>query len=147
MKYTALVSLTVITFLSCGNKSESNSVNQQSVETCYIGLEADDVVQLSLISADNKITGTLLFENPESSKSSGTITGIRSGDTLKLTVRSTGSGQPAYREKFLLEKQGKLYEGVGEVTQVNDSTAVFANPSDVVYKNSLVFKKTECEVF
>lgn len=147
MKYTALVSLTVISFLSCGNKSESNSVNQQSVETCYEGLEADDIVQLSLISDQNKITGTLIFENPESSKSSGTVTGVRSGDTLKLTVRSTGSGQPTYREKYLLEKQGKLYEGVGEITQVNDSTALFANPSDVVYTNSLVFEKTECDMF
>lgn len=146
MKYYALVILTAVSFLSCNKKNPHNAATQ-SHETCYEGLEADDTVRLSVIDDAGKITGTLLYENPESSNSSGTFTGIRSGDTLKLTVRTTASGTASYREKYLLKKEDKLYDGIGEIKQINDSVAVFAKPTDLVFTHSLVFEQADCSDF
>ena len=42
-------------------------------------------------------------------------------------------------------KNGKLYEGFGEILKVNDATATFANPSKIDYSESFIFSKVICK--
>ncbi|MGZ5209361.1 MAG: hypothetical protein ACXWB1_00575, partial [Kaistella sp.] len=126
-------------------ETENSSGDSQQLETCYQAVQGKDSVKLSIIISAGNITGSLLYHNTESTKSSsGTFTGAKSGDTLKLLSRFANNGTINYNEIYLLNKSGKLYEGIGEVEKINDSTTVFAEPSKIDFNKSFIFDKVEC---
>ncbi|MGZ8543601.1 MAG: hypothetical protein ACXWVZ_06845 [Kaistella sp.] len=127
-------------------ETEKPAADSQQLETCYQAVHGKDSVKLSIIISAGNITGSLLYHNPESTKSSsGTFTGTKSGDTLKLLSRFANDGNINYNEIYLLNKSGKLYEGIGEVEKINDSTTVFAEPSKIDFNKSFIFDKVECD--
>lgn len=153
MKIYLLLLAIMFSLFSCKQNSDKSEVKNrtddsqqlQNLETCYEAVHGQDSVKLSVIYSAGNITGSLLYNNPQSENSStGTFTGTKSGDTLKLLSRTTTGGKINYNEIYLLSKSGKLYEGVGKVEKVNDSTTVFAEPSKTDFTRSFVFSKTEC---
>ncbi|HPZ25674.1 MAG TPA: hypothetical protein PKV58_07090 [Kaistella sp.] len=65
-------------------------------------------------------------------------------DTVKLAI-TIAEGNISHNDIYLLQKNGKLYEGVGEILKINDSTAIFANPSKIDYTKSFIFSKVICK--
>ena len=122
-----------------------DSQQLENLETCYEAVHGQDSVKLSVIYSAGNITGSLLYNIPQASNSSsGTFTGTKSGDTLKLLSRTATGGNISFNEIYLLNKSGKLYEGIGEVEKINDSTTVFSDPTKIDFNKSFVFSKTEC---
>lgn len=154
MKNYVLGFIIVFSLFSCNQNSDKSDVKNltgdsqllENLETCYEAVNGQDSVKISVIYSAGNITGSLLYNNPKSSNSSsGTFTGTKSGDTLKLLSRTVTDGNINYNEIYLLEKSGKLYEGVGEVEKINDSTTVFKEPSNIDYTKSFLFTKVKCD--
>ena len=152
MKYFIFIPLIAFSVISCKQNSDkldtknltADSQQSENIETCYQSVHGKDSVKLSIISSAGNITGSLLYNNPTSVSSSGTFTGTKSGDTLKLLSRTATAGTVSFNEIYLLSKSGKLFEGIGEVEKINDSTTVFADPANIDYTKSFVFDKAEC---
>lgn len=153
MKNYILLPAIMFSLFSCKQNSDKSEVKNltadsqqlENLETCYEAVHGQDSVKLSVIYSAGNITGSLLYNNPQSSNSStGTFTGIKSGDTLKLLSRTATGGYISFNEIYLLSKSGKLYEGIGEVEKINDSTTVFAEPSKIDFTKSFVFSTVEC---
>ncbi len=153
MKNYVLIPAIMFSLFSCKQNSDKSaeknltgdSQQLENLETCYEAVHGQDSVKLSVIYSAGNITGSLLYNNPQSSNSAtGTFTGTKSGDTLKLLSRTATGGNISFNEIYLLSKSGKLYEGIGEVEKINDSTTVFAEPSKIDFTKSFVFSKVEC---
>lgn len=150
MKYFLLIPVIGFSLFSCNQNSDkknlaADSQASENLETCYEAVHGQDSVKLSIIYSSGNITGSLLYNNPQASNSSsGTFTGTKSGDTLKLLSRTVTGGNISFNEIYLLNKSGKLYEGIGEVEKINDSTTVFSDPTKIDFNKSFVFSKTEC---
>ena len=126
----------------------ADSQASENLETCYEAVHGQDSVKLSVIYSAGNITGSLLYNIPQASNSSsGTFTGTKSGDTLKLLSRTATGGNISFNEIYLLNKSGKLYEGIGEVEKINDSTTVFSDLTKIDFNKSFVFSKIECNLW
>ena len=153
MKNYVLIPAIMFSLFSCKQNSDKSaeknltgdSQQLENLETCYEAVHGQDSVKLSVIYSAGNITGSLLYNIPQASNSSsGTFTGTKSGDTLKLLSRTATGGNISFNEIYLLNKSGKLYEGIGEVEKINDSTTVFSDPTKIDFNKSFVFSKTEC---
>ena len=153
MQNYVLIPVIMFSLFSCKQNSDKSaeknltgdSQQLENLETCYEAVHGQDSVKLSVIYSAGNITGSLLYNNPRSSNSStGTFTGTKSGDTLKLLSRTATGGNISFNEIYLLSKSGKLYEGIGEFEKINDSTTVFSDPTKIDFNKSFVFSKTEC---
>ena len=153
MKNLLLISVVAISLFSCKKNSEqlsgkNSTADSQQLEinkTCYLSVIGQDSVRLSINDSSGNITGDLDFRSQETDGSTGTFTGTKSGDTLKLKSRTVAEGLVSYNDIFLLQKDGKLYEGVSEIAKINDSTTVFADPTKIDYTKSFVFSKVDCQ--
>ena len=65
-------------------------------------------------------------------------------NTVKLAI-TIAEGNISHNYIYLLQKNGKLYEDVGEILKLNDSTTTFANPSKIDYTESFIFSKVDCK--
>ena len=122
----------------------ADSQRLENSTTCYLSVIGQDSVRISLTDSGGKISREIDFRNSETDGSVGAFIGIKSGDTIKLKARTIAEGYISHNDIYLLEKDGKLYEGVGEIKKQNDSTTVFADPAKIDYSKSFVFSKTDC---
>ena len=65
-------------------------------------------------------------------------------DTVKLAI-TIAEGNISHNDIYLLQKNDKLDEDVGEILKLNDSTATFANPSKIDYTKSFICSKVDCK--
>ncbi len=150
MKYSVIFIFIAFSAISCKKEnvqkiSENPSAEINKGKSCYLAVIGKDSVALSLNQSGDDLSGEINYNFFEKDKSSGTFIGIRSGDTLKLQTKTLGEGRTTYTDVNLLEKDGKLHEGVGEVQQINDSTFAFVEPAKIDYSQSFVFFPRDCK--
>ena len=153
MKSFFVISIIAFSQISCKKNSEqiskknatADSQQLEKYKTCYLSVIGKDSVRISIIDPNGNISGDLDFRSSETDWSVGTFTGTKSGETLKLKFRTVAEGYVSYNDIYLLQKDGKLYEGVSEISKINDSTTAFVNPVKVDYSKSYVFSKFDCK--
>ena len=134
MRNSILFILTVTLLTSCKEDKKTFEANENvtidtldaaetTVETpdslkiqtmCYYAATGKDSVFASLTDNLGTITGKIKFQNFEKDSSAGDLFGIKNGDTLKLTYRFESEGVTTENEMWFLQKDDRLYEGIGE---------------------------------
>ncbi len=66
------------------------------------------------------------------------------GDTIIAEYIFNSEGRSSIREIVLLRKDGKLYEGYGDVEE-RKGKMVFKDRSKLLFGDAIVFSKTDCQ--
>jgi hypothetical protein len=111
---------------------------------CYEYVKNRDTASLTLKLAGEEITGDLSYKLFEKDSNKGTIAGEIKGDTIIAEYDFNSEGTRSIREIVFLKKDGKLYEGFGEV-QTKGMKTVFKNRADLKFEESIVFDPTDCK--
>jgi hypothetical protein len=93
---------------------------------CYAYIKNRDTASLNLKVAGEEITGDLSYKLFEKDSNKGTIAGEIKGDTIIAEYDFNSEGTRSIREIVFLKKDGKLYEGYGEV-ETKGTKVVFKN--------------------
>lgn len=111
---------------------------------CYQDILRNDSVYLKIEDNLGTIVGKLRYKNQDKNNSNGDISGIKNGDTLKLDYTFQSEGKTSTREIWLLEKNGKLLEGV---TDYDKSGEKYANPKKIKFEGAHEFSVADCKDF
>ena len=111
---------------------------------CYEYVKNRDTASLTLKLAGEEITGNLSYKLFEKDSNKGTIAGEIKGDTIIAEYDFNSEGARSIREIVLLKKDGKLYEGFGEV-ETKGMKTVFKNRADLKFEESIVFDPADCK--
>jgi hypothetical protein len=111
---------------------------------CYAYVKNRDTASLTLRLAGEEITGDLSYKLFEKDSNKGTIAGEIKGDTIIAEYDFNSEGTRSIREIVFLKKDGKLYEGFGEV-ETKGMKTVFKNRADLKFEESIVFDSTDCK--
>lgn len=157
-KYFFLGSLSFL-IISCSKKVEENKnvVNSDSLtETnstvidtlgsksfCYLGVTGKDSVFVSIDDNLGTVTGRMRYKNSEKDSSKGDLTGLKSGDTLKLTYEFASEGTKSKRDIFFIQKDGTLLEGIGNQKDENGQMK-YSDEKKIVYKDGQKFEAVDC---
>ncbi len=161
MKFNLSLCAALFLFYSCQKKQEINSdlaakdsllvvpdshepVESSTVAACYLGVTGKDSVFVSLDDNLGTIIGKMKYKNFEKDSSFGDLMGSKNGDTLKLTYNFQSEGKQSEREIFFLQKDGKLFEGIGDYA-TEGNTDSYSNPKKVKF-DGRAFQQIDCEV-
>lgn len=121
------------------------TVNDQNFANgCYAYIKNRDTVSLTLKVAGEEITGDLSYKLFEKDSNKGTIAGEIKGDTIIAEYDFNSEGARSIREIVFLKKDGKLYEGFGDV-ETKGTKVVFKNRAALNFDGGLVFDPTACK--
>lgn len=130
MKKLVLLSAFSVFLLNCNKKTEvpapkvetdSVAVAEPVIDTlgpksfCYMQVVGKDSLFVSIDDNLGTVTGKMYNKFFEKDQSKGTLSGIKSGDTLKLTYEFTAEGKKGNtNDIYFLQKKDALIEGTGE---------------------------------
>lgn len=117
---------------------------QVKVTDCYIYTKNKDTVKLKLNTENEELTGDLSYNLFEKDSNKGTITGEIKGDTILAEYTYDSEGMRSIREVVFLKRDGKLYEGFGDVEEKSGKTA-FKNRAKLKFEDAIVLSLTECK--
>ncbi len=117
---------------------------EQKMTECYIYTKNKDTATLKLNTENEELTGNLSYKLFEKDSNKGTVAGEIKGDTVIAEYTFDSEGMRSVREVVLLKKDGKLYEGYGEVEERNGKMA-FKDRSKLKFGDAIVFSKTDCQ--
>ena len=142
-------------FIGCEKKNETNNVlakketatvNESDIaieeipEDCYIHVTGKDTLFVKLSDNLGTITGTMNYKNFQKDSSSGDISGIADGDTIRVDYNFTAEGTQSTREIWFLKKDGTLIEGTGEY----DETGQRFKPTTVQFSGGRILQPADC---
>ena len=163
MKNLILSALIILTATSCEKKStetvdmqtttpdsitvpESNEpVESSTLQTCYMEVNGQDTLFVSLDDNLGTITGKMRYKNFEKDSSFGDVMGTQNGDTIKLNYTFEAEGTTSDREIYFLRKDGNLIEGIGE-HKTEGNRDFYANPAQLKYEGHTL-KSVDCTDF
>ena len=163
MKNLILSALMILTAVSCEKKTtetvdmqtttpdsitvpESNEpVESSTLQTCYMEVNGQDTLFVSLDDNLGTITGKMRYKNFEKDSSFGDVMGTQNGDTIKLNYTFEAEGTTSDREIYFLRKDGNLIEGIGEHI-AEGSRDFYANPAQLKYEGHTL-KSIDCTNF
>lgn len=122
--------------------SPTLSIAGKSTE-CYRWVKQRDTISLTLRTQGEEVTGDLAYRFYEKDKSRGSIAGEMIGDTLLAEYTFDSEGMRSVREVIFLRKEGKLYEGYGDVEE-KGGRMVFINRSALQFGEGSVLSKIDC---
>ena len=159
-KLLLLSSLSVVLF-NCNKKPEAPAANEVSADTaattekvtdtlgaksfCYMGVTGKDTVFVSIDDNLGTITGKMATKNSEKDSNKGTLSGIKSGDTLKLTYEFASEGMTSKRDIFFIQKENILIEGIGNQKDENGIMR-YADEKKIDYKGGQNLKSADCKM-
>ncbi|WP_027385424.1 hypothetical protein [Chryseobacterium gregarium] len=159
MKKVILLSSVAVLLLNCNKKAEApvpeaasadtTATTEKDIDTlgakssCYMDVTGKDTVFASIDDNLGTLTGKLRYKNYEKDNSKGTVTGFKSGDTLKLTYEFQSEGTTSKRDIYFLNKNNRLTEGIGEHKNDNGQMK-YANESKISYKEGQQLKPADC---
>jgi hypothetical protein len=111
---------------------------------CFSQQNAGDTFRLNVKVEGGSASGTLDYLFKEKDKSSGTINGTLSGDTLFADYRFNAEGSSSVREVAFLIKDGKAAEGYGDVEEKNGRMQ-FKNRAAINFGKGIVMSTTDCK--
>lgn len=117
---------------------------QVKVTQCYIYTKNRDTVKLKLNTENEELTGDLSYNLFEKDSNKGTIAGEIKGDTIIAEYTFNSEGMQSTREIVFLKRDGKLYEGFGDVDEKSGRT-VFKNRAKLKFEDAIVLSLTECK--
>lgn len=146
MKNSVLILGSLLAIISCENKkTETVTAPKQDslaasteissdivpIDThCFLGTIEKDSVLLSYEDNLGTITGKLKYKNHEKDSSKGDISGLMSGDTLKVSYTFASEGATSDREIWFLKKGKTIIEAVGKY---DDSGLKYANTKNITF--------------
>ncbi|TDQ07524.1 hypothetical protein [Pedobacter metabolipauper] len=158
-RYILMMAIASAGFASCSNDKAGSDAKDSTeviaVDTtftatepkvagdCYTYTKNRDTAYLKLNVSGEELTGDLNYSLYEKDRNSGTIAGEIKGDTIIAEYTFDSEGMRSVREVVFLKKDGKLYEGFGDVTEKGGKT-LFKNRADLKFTDAMVFSKTEC---
>jgi thioredoxin-related protein len=111
---------------------------------CYAYKKNRDTATLTLRVAGEEITGDLRYKLYEKDSNQGTIAGEIKGDTIIAEYDFNSEGVRSIREIVFLKKDGRLYEGSGEV-ETKGSKVLFKNRASLKFDEGLIFDPANCK--
>ncbi|MEJ7560171.1 MAG: hypothetical protein WKF66_17815 [Pedobacter sp.] len=133
------------------DSSVAAAVDTNSVQTaqafsdgCYTYIKNRDTASLTLKVAGEEITGDLNYKLYEKDSNKGTIAGEIKGDTIIAEYDFYSEGARSIRELVFLKKDGKLYEGFGDV-ETKGTKTVYKNRASLKFNGGLVFDAADCK--
>lgn len=132
---------------SCENKSENTPAtttelpngNQEIAELtshCFLFTNGKDSIRLSYTQENDEIDGWMNYDFFEKDGSVGEIDGKFFGDTLKLEYKFLSEGLISEQQVYFLKKDGKLFQGAGEMKMDNDSMMIYSNPKQIKFDDT-----------
>lgn len=157
-KLLLLSSLSVVLF-NCNKKPEAPAANEVSADTaattekitdtlgaksfCYMGVTGKDTVFVSIDDNLGTITGKMATKNNEKDSNKGTLSGIKSGDTLKLTYEFASEGVSGNKNDiYFIQTKDGLMEGIGE--RDAETGTKYANEKKIKYEGGRNLKTADC---
>lgn len=116
---------------------------EQKITGCYSYTKNRDTATLEINAENEELTGDLSYRLYEKDSNKGTIAGEIKGDTIIAEYIFDSEGMRSVRELVLLRKDGKLYEGYGDVEE-KSGKMVFKDRSKLKFGDAIVFSKTDC---
>jgi len=117
---------------------------EEKVTECYSYIKNRDTATLKINTENEELTGDLAYKLFEKDSNKGTIAGEMKGDTVIAEYIFNSEGRSSIREIVLLKKDGKLYEGYGDVEE-RKGKMVFKDRSKLKFGDAIVFSKTDCQ--
>lgn len=149
-----ILTLVVVTQLFTACQSENNKKDIDSTLTsekinisetyCYSFIKNNDTAKLNFINTNGITTGELSYSLYQKDKNKGIIEGEMKGDTLIVDYTFDSEGSESVREVVFLQRNNQLIEGFGDVEE-KDGKTVFKDKSKLIFGNSIVFKKVDCQ--
>lgn len=124
--------------------SDQKEDTQQNISGCYMRVLKRDTLALTLNEKNTTITGKLSFDNFEKDASSGTVTGVKDKDILKLIYNFQSEGMYSIMEVYFKITDKGLIHGIGEVATKGDTT-YFVHPEKIAYPADNELTKISCE--
>lgn len=144
-KIIALSSLCVsLCIVSCNKKDNTTAENKSTITdsvsttpkdyqinsktTCYLEVDKNtkyiDSTMISINENEGKITGKIFnkhrgADKKENSIITGSLSGIKTGDTLKVIHTLTSNGENTKNQGFYLQRNGYLYPASGTLVKKN----------------------------
>jgi len=159
MKKLILLSSVSFFLMNCNKKTETITpktdvdtvaTTESVVDTlgpksfCYLGVVGKDSVFATIDDNLGTITGKLSYKNSEKDSSIGTLSGIKSGDTLKLTYEFAAEGKSGNtNDIYFLQKKDAIIEGVGE--RDSQTGTKFVNENKIKYEGT-GYKLVDCKL-
>ncbi|WP_026905480.1 hypothetical protein [Pedobacter glucosidilyticus] len=154
MKKSAIASLVVLAsvWMACNQNQPSTSQTDSTVtpsedalETqCFTAVVGKDSASMKLNNLDGKISGQLAFNFFEKDDSDGEIKGEFKGDTLFVDYIFKAEGSISKNPLAFLKKDGKLYQGYGEIETYLGKT-YFKEPAAINFDKGFVFEQDTCK--
>lgn len=160
MKKTILLSTVtaLMLMMNCNKKPEPAAPDQLVTDTavapeksadtlgaksfCYMGVTGKDTVFVSIDDNLGTITGKMATKNHEKDSNKGTLSGFKSGDTLKLTYEFASEGVSGNKnDLYFLQTKDGLSEGIGER---DASGTKYASEKKITYTGGRMLKPADC---
>ncbi len=135
MKKSLLILTAIATIIvsSCKNETKKNDSEVMAPEeadimesdlnspeiACYRYVSKKDTVLLQMEKMNDEVAGTLSYNYFEKDKNDGTFEGKMVGDTLFADYTFGSEGSVSIRDVIFVKKGNKLFEGFGQVEEVN----------------------------
>jgi len=120
------------------NPAPENSSN------CYLYVNKKDTASIKLQIKGEELTGTLHYNIFEKDQNNGTIAGEMKGDTIIADYTFDSEGLRSVRQVVFLKKEGKLYEGYGEMKEQNGKFT-FVNRAKLKFNDHFTFNPVDCK--
>ncbi|MEH6679334.1 MAG: hypothetical protein V7724_02245 [Sediminicola sp.] len=117
---------------------------QNALRECYRFTGNNDTITIKLAKKGERIIGTLDYYFYEKDKSTGTLEGHISGDTLFAVYEYTSEGRLSKREVAFLKRGSVIKEGFAEVEEV-DGMFRFKDGAVLDFENNVVLNATDCD--
>lgn len=154
IRYILLIAAVALTLTACQREnsqedpSSDSALNTNDVKIsetyCYSFIKGNDTAKLNFISTNGITTGELSYHLYQKDKNNGIVEGEMKGDTLIVDYTFNSEGSESVREVVFLKSNNQLIEGFGEVEE-KDGKTVFKDRSKLIFGNSIVFKKVDCQ--
>ena len=89
----------------------------ENTNSCYLYTNKKDTASIKLQIKGEELTGTLHYNIYQKDVNNGTIAGEMKGDTIIADYTFDSEGLRSVRQVVFLKKDGKLYEGYGEMKE------------------------------
>lgn len=132
----------------CNQKQPAQQTSANADTTfneCYQSVVAADSAMLQLNEDNGKVKGRLHLMFAKKEHMNGEIAGVFSGDTLFADFTyKLGNGKETFKNPAaFLKKDGKLYQGYGEIVSQYGRT-FFDKKVPITFDKGFVFEPVEC---
>lgn len=159
MKKLIFAAAAFVFMVSCEKKTDNKlqdltkdslTINESDIEieaiphSCWLEAKGNDSLFAMIDDNLGTVTGKLYYKNYQKDSSSGDISGMSIGDTIKVDYMFQSEGTTSTREIWFLKKNGNLVEGIGEYDETGER---YKDPKTVKFEGGHSLAPAECKNF